>query len=388
MLDDLDHPCSNPWYHCTAISGASSQLEHAWADLLRTADSGRLLLFSQSHYHPVSPPPFLGLAIRQCGTLLQRQLTGETLALPQYPLAPPTPPAEPPRARRYTTTRSLPGGITLGLSRSALSPEAQWGVFALKTIPKGARILEYGGITRTQDWLDTPGQNLTYVWSDIDERAKLARSGLHPVIIDAHPAVTDSWGGRINDGFTHGANVEIRRDAHSDRAYVWALKAIPPGAELTVHYGPDYWQEHYFSCPEQVQQEAAQCYALTALEGKCYQDKELRQLRSTGLAHQVRGRWRLGPRPQSSAAGGPRSQSLSRRRGCVPVPLLEPLLGPPPRTSPFPQYHRRYYRQIPMVSPPPPQLVGRSPLHHHARLRICPPSPLLPQRTPHPFCGS
>ena len=159
-------------------------------------------------------PPFLSLAIRQCGGLLQQRLGG-TILPPPGPTSLPTPPPSAPRARRYTATRLLPGGVKLGLSRSELSPEAQWGVFTLKTIPQGTRILEYGGQLRSKAWLDAPGQNLTYVWSDIDSHSNPITSGPQPVIIDANPAFTDSWGGRINDGFMDGANVEIRRDAHS-----------------------------------------------------------------------------------------------------------------------------------------------------------------------------
>ena len=114
-----------------------------------------------------------------------------------------------------------------------------------------------------------------------------ASSGRQPVIIDANPASTDSWGGRINDGFTEGPNVEIRRDVHTNKAYVWAIETITPGSELTVQYGPDYWQEHFFSCPDTVQQAARQCYGLIPIAGQCYQAKELHRLRSIGLAHQV-----------------------------------------------------------------------------------------------------
>ena len=261
------------------------------------------------------------MAIRQCGTLLLQQLGGTDLPVPGTTR--PTTPPGPPRARRYTSTRALPGGVQLGLSRSALSPEAQWGVFTLKTIPRGTRILEYGGQLRTQAWLDKPGQNLTYVWSDIDAYPMPATSGRHPVIIDANPAFTDSWGGRINDGFTEGPNVEIRRDVHTHKAYVWAIETITPGSELTVQYGPDYWQEHFFNCPDTVQQAAMQCYGLITIAGHCYQAKELRRLRSIGLAHQVRGEWCLGPKPQPT----PRINlgPLTRRRACVPLPGLVPL---------------------------------------------------------------
>ena len=54
--------------------------------------------------------------------------------------------------------------------------------------------MEYEGLLRSQAWLDSPGQNLTYVWSDLDNHQKLARSGQEPIIIDANPAHTDGWG--------------------------------------------------------------------------------------------------------------------------------------------------------------------------------------------------
>ena len=90
--------------------------------------------------------------------------------------------------------------------------------------------MEYGAPLRSQTWLDTPGQNLTYVWSDLNNYETLARSDQAPIIIDANPAHTDGWGGRINDGFVQGANVEIRRDKHSTKAHVWALETITPGS--------------------------------------------------------------------------------------------------------------------------------------------------------------
>ena len=85
------------WYYCTAISHSPSQLEHSLDDLLRVADSGRLLLHSHAHYHPVSPPAFLSTAIRQCSALLQLQLGGANSlpALTRPPVATPPHPTDP-----------------------------------------------------------------------------------------------------------------------------------------------------------------------------------------------------------------------------------------------------------------------------------------------------
>ena len=49
----------SPWYYCTALSTAASQLEHALSDLFRVADSGKLMLMlhQHDHYHPDTPPP-------------------------------------------------------------------------------------------------------------------------------------------------------------------------------------------------------------------------------------------------------------------------------------------------------------------------------------------
>ena len=69
-------------------------------------------------------------------------------------------------------------------------PGRTMGVFALKTITKGTRITEYQRPHRSQAWLGTPGQNLTYIWLDLDNHEALTRSGQEPVIIDANPAYT------------------------------------------------------------------------------------------------------------------------------------------------------------------------------------------------------
>ena len=107
LHDETDRSLS-PWYYCTTLSGAPSQLEHSLKDLLRVADSGRLMLHTHSHFYPVTPPPFLSLAIRQCSALLQQQLGGTPLPV-DFPRS--TAQAAPPQVHRYTSIRALPGGI-------------------------------------------------------------------------------------------------------------------------------------------------------------------------------------------------------------------------------------------------------------------------------------
>ena len=133
-----------------------------------------------------------------------------------------------------------------------------------------------------------------------------------------------------------GANVEIRRDELSNKAYVWALETISPGSELTVHYGPEYWQEHFFSCPDSVQQAAAQCYNLVVVNGRCYQTTELRKLRAQGQAHQFRGLWFLGPRARPSAEGLP--------PGTTPyLPVTTSLCPSPIPGAPLPPFAGTWY---------------------------------------------
>ena len=75
-----------------------------------------------------------------------------------------------------------------------------------------------------------------------------------------------------------------------------------------------------------------QCYSLIPIAGQCFQVKELRRLRSIGQAHQVRGQWHLGPRPLTTP--GPSAKVTPgpslRRRACVPLAALAPLLPPSP----------------------------------------------------------
>ena len=47
----------NPWFYCTTLSTATTQLEHGLSDLLRVADSGKFMLHQNDHYYPVTPPP-------------------------------------------------------------------------------------------------------------------------------------------------------------------------------------------------------------------------------------------------------------------------------------------------------------------------------------------
>ena len=148
--------------------------------------------------------------------------------------------------------------------------------------------------------------------------------------------------------------------------------------ELTVHYDPDYWQEHFFHCPESVQQEAALCYALVAIEGTCYQTKELRKLRADGGAYQVRGQWFLGPRGRPPPEASARRRNSTRAHPCSPLPLPLPQGNPSDRpTLPPPP---SYPDQRPSLPPPSLRGTQSDPLSSH--VEPPPPSDAPPDSPP------
>jgi len=167
-------------------------------------------------------------------------------------------------ARDYIVTNriSLPG-IQLGLSQSDI-PNAGLGVFLLDDYPEGTRLAKYGGkLLRNADLL-IPGYDTSYVWSDINKSAELARRGLRPLIIDANPIYAPSyWGGMINDGLHRGANVTLKR--YKNQVYVVLLENGVSGMELYLEYGIDYWQERFQQVTQNMQEELVAHYGLRVI---------------------------------------------------------------------------------------------------------------------------
>jgi len=114
--------------------------------------------------------------------------------------------------RLYLPTNKIScSGIKLGLAQSKI-PGAGLGVFLLADYSEGTRLCKYGGKMITEEELNQPGYNTTYVWSDKNNIVNLALRGLTPLILDANPDLdTLSWGGMINDGITIPANVTLIR---------------------------------------------------------------------------------------------------------------------------------------------------------------------------------
>jgi len=161
--------------------------------------------------------------------------------------------------REYIPTNkvSLPG-IHLGLAQSDI-PGAGLGVFLLQNYDKGTNLTIYAGKLLTEDELEQPGYDTTYVWSDRNNIEDLARRNLSPLIIDANPLFSPlDWGGMINDGLTRENNVTLVR--FRNLVYVKLLKDGVAGMELYLEYGIEYWQEKYYSVNQAIQEELVAYY--------------------------------------------------------------------------------------------------------------------------------
>jgi len=73
---------------------------------------------------------------------------------------------------------------------------------------------------------------------------EVATQNRKPIYVDLHPAVSDSWGGRFNNGFARGAHLRAVRPRGSDNVKLRFITPVDVGEELYLHYGLDYWHTH------------------------------------------------------------------------------------------------------------------------------------------------
>ena len=224
-----------------------------------------------------------------------------------------------PPPRQYAHTRTRGGGIRLGLGPSDI-PHAGWGVFALSPIKVGAIVLDYSGPLRSREWVENPLNDARYVWGDENEIDALAAQGRLPIYIDANPAVSTSWGGRVNDGFHRGAHLRAERVRGSDRVILRAIAPAAEDEELYLEYGGDYWQGHYHTLPPSVQDEARAHYDLTVIDGRCYTPAQRRQAANEGRIHYVNKHWHDGPPPQATRKRTPQAPPPPRLPRAPPQP--------------------------------------------------------------------
>jgi uncharacterized protein len=121
----------------------------------------------------------------------------------------------------------------LYVKRSSI-PDSGKGLFTKKFIPKGTRIVEYKGrITKWKDVKDEDGKNgyIFYITRNHVIDAKPYPSALARYANDAKGLVKIKGMNNNCDYITDGLH-----------AYIESKKDIPPGSEIFVDYGKDYWK--------------------------------------------------------------------------------------------------------------------------------------------------
>lgn len=113
-------------------------------------------------------------------------------------------------------------------------PNAGKGLFTKKFIPKGTRIVEYKGRTRTWKEVQADDQESPYIYyvtrnfviDALNDKKAMARYA------------NDARGlERVKDINNNAEYVE-----DGTRVFIEAAKDIPAGGEIFVSYGPEYWQ--------------------------------------------------------------------------------------------------------------------------------------------------
>jgi uncharacterized protein len=118
--------------------------------------------------------------------------------------------------------------------KNSTLPNAGKGLFTKKFIPKGTRIVEYKGRTRTWKEVKADEQESPYIYyvkrnfviDALNDKKALARYA------------NDARGlERVKDISNNAEYVE-----DGVRVFIEAAKDIPAGGEILVGYGPEYWQ--------------------------------------------------------------------------------------------------------------------------------------------------
>jgi hypothetical protein len=113
-------------------------------------------------------------------------------------------------------------------------PNSGKGLFTRKTIPKGARIVEYKGVISSwKDVKDEDGKN-GYIFFVNRKHVINALPTLKALARYAN----DANGLTRVKGLTNNAEYETE----GIKAYILAKREIPAGAEIFVDYGSDYWK--------------------------------------------------------------------------------------------------------------------------------------------------
>ncbi len=129
--------------------------------------------------------------------------------------------------------------MTKGKYRFAVKRSATGlGLFALEPIAAGKRIIEYTGPVLTHEEADKKGGK--YLMT-VDEK----------YVIDGSPRTNTAR--YIN----HSCRPNAKAYTSGVRVWVWSLRAIKAGEEITYDYGEEYFDDH-------IRPKGCQCAACTA----------------------------------------------------------------------------------------------------------------------------
>lgn len=99
------------------------------------------------------------------------------------------------------------------------------GLFALEEIPADKRIVEY------------IGPILTYEESD-------KRGGKYLLTIDEKYVIDGSPRSNVARYINHSCRPNAQAYASGIRVWIWSLKTIKAGEEITMNYGKEYFDDH------------------------------------------------------------------------------------------------------------------------------------------------
>ena len=99
------------------------------------------------------------------------------------------------------------------------------GLIALEPIPYDKRIIEYIGPVLTHEEADKKGGK--YLMT-IDEK----------YVIDGSPR------SNVARYINHSCRPNARAYRSGARVWIWSLREIKPGEEITYHYGKEYFDDH------------------------------------------------------------------------------------------------------------------------------------------------
>ncbi|MFT4248204.1 MAG: SET domain-containing protein-lysine N-methyltransferase [Pseudomonas sp.] len=106
------------------------------------------------------------------------------------------------------------------------------GVFAVKPLGKGERIIEYKGLRRTHDEVDADDSG------DVESGHTFLFTLSDAYVIDANYQGNDArWINHSCDPNCEAVIEEDEGDSRASRVFIEAIRDIAPGEELTYNYG-------------------------------------------------------------------------------------------------------------------------------------------------------